>query len=112
MNNFKNLFATLSMVTLLSFSGFSIHTPNSSNPSSVQEQISDLLQGIEFTDVDEENTVLVDFILTDRNEIMILSTNSKNFDGIIKARLNYKKIKTQDLERNKTYTVPVRFAEV
>jgi len=112
MNNFKITFASVVLTAFLSLNIYATEvTPLSSNPASIQEQVSKYLQGIDFSGVDDETAILVDFIITDKNELMILSTNSEANDATIKARLNYKKLSSHDLERNKTYTLPIKYTK-
>ena len=42
-----------------------------------------------------------------QNEVIVVSTNNKDLDAIVKSTLNYKKIAVNELEYNKVYTVPV-----
>ncbi len=110
MKNLKNLISSLCVVLLVTTSSNLVTAaPFSTNPSSVQEQISAFLQGIDFNTVDEEKTILVDFLISDKNELMILSTNADNMDKLIKAKLNYKKLSSHELDRNKKYSIPIRF---
>lgn len=113
MKNLKNLFASLVLVLLLGLTtSIATAAPFSTNPTSVEEQISSFLQGIDFNTIDEEKTVLVDFLITDKNELMILSTNANNLDKMIKAKLNYKKLNGHKLDRNKKYSLPIKFRTV
>ena len=52
-------------------------------------------------------TVNVTFMITDNNEMIILSTDQENLDSRIKSTLNYKKLKSSDMKVNVTYTLPV-----
>jgi len=46
-------------------------------------------------------------MVNSNNEIIIISTDQKNLDSSIKSTLNYKKLKSSDMEVNVTYTLPV-----
>lgn len=55
----------------------------------------------------EEQNVSLTFMLTDKSEILVLSTNNEELDRSIKEILNYQKIAKKDLEAGKKYTLPV-----
>ncbi len=84
-------------------------TPNGHEPSSISKQVQAYLSGLDLGKLDEDKTVLVDFILNSKGEMMILSTNSKELDSALKARLNYKVLQSHKLNLNKTYTIPLKF---
>ena len=54
-------------------------------------------------------TIKVHFMITTKNEIVVLRTNDDDLDDRIKFGLNYKELKNQDLEVNKVYILPVSF---
>ena len=47
-------------------------------------------------------------MISSTGEIIVLSTNSEELDEELKSKLNYKKLKSVNLESFKTYTVPVK----
>jgi hypothetical protein len=59
----------------------------------------------------EEDTerVNVEFLVNANNEIVVLNVSESSFDYNIKSRLNYHKVETSDVIRNKIYSVPVVF---
>lgn len=105
MNFRKSWLLSFLFVGLFSFASIAA-TPIKEKPTSVNEQISKLLQGIE-KDVVNTVTLNVDFMLNDKSEIIVISTNDKNLDFNIKSKLNYKTLKAPSLENFKKYTVPV-----
>ena len=52
-------------------------------------------------------TVHVTFMVNEKNEIIVTSTDQENLDSTIKSTLNYKKLESTDMLVNKTYTLPV-----
>ncbi len=111
MKNTKSWFSLLSLALLcsLNLSASSVGTPENGNPSSISEQVQKYLQKIDLKNLDEEKTVLVDFMLNDRGEILILSTSDKTMDKTIKSSLNYKTVENHNLNLNSTYTLPIKF---
>ena len=49
----------------------------------------------------------ISFFINSQNEVIVVSTNNRDLDGVVKSTLNYKKIAVNELEYNKVYTVPV-----
>jgi len=113
MNLKKTCLAFFSACLLFIGSSFSAkageHLVEEHDPSTIYSQFQELLEGVELPSLNGESTVLVDFMLTARGEIIVLSTNDKSLDDLIKSKLNYKKLKKHDLTFNKTYTLPIVF---
>ena len=95
---------------LAAFTFVSLASTNaSSDPttSSVSE-ISSILQTTFSTiDVEDKAKLFVTFMLNDANEIIVLSTNTKKYDRVIKTSLNYKAIDATDLKKGEKYTLPI-----
>ena len=74
---------------------------------SISTQISKMLSDNSFSD---ELTAQIRFTLNSEGEIVVLSvdTDSTQFEGFVKSRLNYKKVDVDAIEEGKLYTVPVR----
>lgn len=53
--------------------------------------------------------VNINFLINNRNEIIVLSTTNENFDNAIKEVLNYRKVSINELKPNTVYTLPVVF---
>lgn len=110
MKNSKSLLSLLSLAFLISFNINAAElTPKGGEPTSISKQVQSYLTGINLDQIDDKKTVLVDFMLNSKGEIMILSTNSTKLDSAIKSRLNYKAITDHKLKINKTYTLPLKF---
>ena len=54
------------------------------------------------------STFNVSFMINGKNELIVVNTNNKNLDGMIKSAMNYKQIAVTDLEYGKIYTIPVK----
>ena len=82
----------------------------STNPetNSARFEIKKLIEKANLTsDIKNDVTVNVTFMVNSKNEIIIMSTDKKNLDSSIKSTLNYKKLKSSDMKVNVTYTLPV-----
>lgn len=53
----------------------------------------------------------IQFMVNDKNELVILRTNNEDLDGVVKSNLNYKMLKTQDVDRNTVYSIKVNITE-
>ncbi len=110
MKALKTLVGLLSLFFLFSFSVQATElTPKGHDTSSITKQVQAYLQGLDLNKIDDNTTILVDFMINPKGEIMILSTNSKEYDTVLKTRLNYKVLKNHKLNLNKTYTLPLKF---
>jgi hypothetical protein len=82
----------------------------STNPetNSARNEIKELIKKADLAENLKSNvTVNVKFMVNANNEIIVMSTDQKNLDSSIKSTLNYKKLKSSDMDINVTYTLPV-----
>lgn len=105
MKNLKMLFivAVFAMTNVLSAST----NPTKENPSSITEQVAELLKSPSFK-VEGEITATVSLMVNDNNEFVVVNVNSddERVQDFIKSRLNYKK--AQGISNKKSFEVPVR----
>lgn len=74
------------------------------------KEIKSLVQNINFDyEKLDQKTVKVHFMVNTSNELVVLRTNSKDIDRVIKYALNYKELKNRDLQYNKVYILPISF---
>jgi len=74
-----------------------------------RNEIKTLIQKADLaSNIKNDMTVNVTFMVNAKNEIIIMSTDQKSLDRSIKSTLNYKKLKSSDMKVNVTYTLPVR----
>ena len=59
------------------------------------------------TELTDDISFHVTFIVNKKNQIIILSTSNENYDHAIKRALNYKKLESTEFAVNTTYTLPV-----
>lgn len=107
----KNLvFSLLMSIAFVLPMSASIGDNESKFPEKAQTEINQLVSKIDF-DVDALNSekVKMYFIVNVKNEIVILKTNNENVDATLKNNLNYKALKSTDLEINKVYILPISF---
>ncbi len=102
-------------VFLFSFTLFSAHaSTNATDPGitlevSLQNQISDLLLNADFWESEDAGAVFqVRFMVSTDGELVVLGTDSEDYDKAIKSLLNYEKIEIEHSLHNKTFIVPVR----
>jgi len=97
---------TIAFFSFLTQWASAANTTNTAYPEGVQIQY--LLKNIDFDNyVEKETKMSITFFVNVQNEIIVVSTNNKKLDNVVKSSLNYKKIAIEELEYNKIYTVPV-----
>ena len=94
----------------------SLGTANASTTPEATTAVNEIKTFIQKADlastVDAETKVFVNFMVNDKNEIIVLSTDKTEMDSRIKSTLNYKKLKSSDMKINTTYTLPVVLKKV
>lgn len=78
----------------------------------LSEQIGKFLNSNSFSENQQGYQAQVLFMLNSDKEIIVLSVDTKEeeFEGFIKAKLNYKTVAINEYEEGKKYTVSVRIA--
>ncbi len=105
MKNLKNLVAVFVFILTTQFSNA---TDVASTKKAESAQIQTFLNSIDFTNYIKSDTKInISFFINSQNEVIVVATNNKDLDSVVKSTLNYKKIAVNDLEYNKVYTVPV-----
>lgn len=109
MKKSKVILLALAFVFAGSLTAFANTNPIS-NPSEIRDQIKNMVSTIDVSDmISDEERVEVQFIVNNNNEIIVLNVNDETFDGRIKQRLNYKKVDSEDVVKNKIYSLPIVF---
>lgn len=110
MKNFITGLATLCLVSLMTINSIAVTASEyNSDPITTSQQLLKYLQLIDISDLEEEKTVVVLFIINANNEILVLSTNDDEYDYRIKTGLNYKKLENCELSINTPYWIPIAF---
>ena len=105
MKSVKSFLTVLSFALIANFSN-AADLSNAKKPEGAQ--IQSMLNAIDFTDyVKGETRVNISFFINAQNEIIVVATNNRDLDNVVKSTLNYKKIAVNDLDYNRVYTVPV-----
>ena len=108
MNIRKSWLFSLLLVGFLSTAAFS-SSSNDFGPESLDTQIQKFLKGMDMDGVYLNETIHVDFMINEKSEIIVLSTDNTKLDSTLKSRLNYKVLKINDLDYLKKYTIPISF---
>ncbi len=105
MKNLKSLVAVFVFILMTQFANA---TDVASTKKAESAQIQTFLNSIDFTNYIKSDTKInISFFINSQNEVIVVATNNKDLDSVVKSTLNYKKIAVNDLEYNKVYTVPV-----
>ncbi|OQD42056.1 hypothetical protein [Croceivirga radicis] len=102
-------FATAMLFAVTSLSA------NTTEPISLAKQLSnEIHQMLDLNNFNIENdlTANVKFTINQDGEIVVLSvdTTDDSLERFVKSRLNYQKVKAEDVKEGRYYTVPVRIA--
>ncbi len=107
----KNILGLVLALALVSpIFGFSADLDKNTSNSKAISEIESIIQKIDFNmETLDVETVKVHFMVNTSNEIVVLRTNSKEVDKVLKSSLNYKSLENRDLEANKVYILPITF---
>lgn len=100
---------SISILSLLLILGSSNALMAGDNPTSWKTQMMEYLAKMDVQADEVPDKIIVDFMITENGEIIVLSTSDKSLDALMKAKLNYKKLTTEDLEIGKKYSLPIVF---
>lgn len=56
----------------------------------------------------KDNSVKVQFMINEENELIVLRTDNPELDYIVKARLNYSEVDTTDVKKNSFYSISIK----
>lgn len=104
------LLAMFVLGTGVSFAANNLESEPTTSSSLVQE-IKSLLKSPKFDFADNKETkAMVSFTINNKNEIVVISVDSKNelVEGFVKTRLNYKKLNNKSLLKGKIYKMPLK----
>ncbi len=107
MKSIKTALALLAII-ISTFNFAHANTPESTPESPIVKEIKNLLKSQEFTNVNQDETVYVSFMVNNNKELMVLNTTSNKYDSSIKHALNYEKIEAE-CQPMKSYVVPIKF---
>ena len=102
MNQLKLVFG-ICLLFLFTQSGISSNNPKLK---AVQTELVSLLNQTQFEQGKVE-TIYVNFIINQKGEVVVVSTNDEKNDQILKNAINYHKLKATGYEVNKLYTLPI-----
>lgn len=113
MLNTKKIMKKVTILLAMAVLGMNLSfasNPESKPASQVSLEIKELLKApkLNFKE-NQEATALVMFTLNNNNEIVVVDVDSKvdQIESFVKARLNYKKLKTKTLLKGKIYKMPL-----
>lgn len=110
MKKLKSIIVILAISIATTFSV----SANEVNPSKItkhlRNQIVSLLGEKVSLEIEKTGTAEVSFLINNKNEIVIISVDSKlsSFNSFVKNKLNYKKINTKGISRGEIYRMPIK----
>ena len=100
----------LSCLTILSMAGV-VPASNTmvSHEQELRSEIASLVNRLDFEefDIEEDQRIVITFLVNRDNQIVILNTNNQQFDQYFKEKLNYRTLRHSSSKPNQIYTVPI-----
>ena len=113
--NLKKSVFSLALAATLCAPSFAnpVNSGTDKSTKSITTDIRDMIQrmDIDFSIMDTK-TIKIKFMVNDKNEIIIISTDKTDLDSAIKSALNYKEVSDKGLKPYSVYVVPVTFEKV
>ena len=103
----KNSFLLSLVFVALCFTA-SIANPIDRVNNDLQEKVKKVLTNFDFEEF-EGQTLKIRFMINDKDEFIVVSTDDEKLDDRIKSALNYMKIDRENLHHFEVYVLPVRF---
>jgi len=96
------------LIAVFTFFTLASATASTGPTATASSEIRNILQ-ISFSDmnIEESAKVYVTFMLTEKNEVIVLKTNNTDYDSVIKSSLNYKQLESKNLTKGETFTLPI-----
>ncbi len=85
-------------------------TTPSETVDSMEKQLTEMIQNSKFykTVELEDATIMVKFTINEDNEVIVLSTDSYDYDSKIKSLLNYRNLDLDENITSKVFILPIR----
>jgi len=108
------VFQVIALIALLAIANAATASNKPGDNTPLNTQISSLVGTPDLTSAGSfEDVISVTFMINHNNEIVVIETNTENevIDAMLKSRLNYKHIDSQNVAFNKIYTLPLRIVK-
>ena len=110
MKNFKTSIAVFTLALLTTFSVAANETnPTSKSKEILRGKIVSLIGKTVPVEINKKSiSAEVSFVLSDNNELVVLSVKSENkaIDAFVKSKLNYKKVYVAGIKKGEVYKMP------
>jgi len=110
MKNVKIFISAIVLTLFVSATAMASTTTETTSKNKLRTELIKLLGDYEFSFNQKTLTANISFIVNDKNEVVILSVNSKdeNILSYVKRKLNYKKINCSGITKGKIYVMPLK----
>ena len=114
MRNLKSIIAILAISLATTFSTTATEKDNDKESKKVTQELrTEIVSFLGSTvqlDIKKSSVAEISFMVNNKNEIVVISVDSKEreFQSIVKNKLNYKKIDVKGAKRGEIYRVPVK----
>lgn len=109
MNNLKTIITVIAISLSTVFSVAATEKNPTNNKKELRTEIVSLLGDKIPLEIKTLQTAQISFVVNNKNEVVVLSVNSKlkGFTNYAKRKLNYKKINTKNLKKGEVYMMPI-----
>ena len=110
MRNLKSIITIIAISLATTFSTAATEKESSKITKKLRTEIVSMLGNKIQVEVKENTLAEISFIVNNKNEVVIVSVDSKveEFNFFVKKKLNYKKINTKGLKKGEIYIIPVK----
>ncbi|WP_442266245.1 hypothetical protein ACSIGC_00595 [Tenacibaculum sp. ZS6-P6] len=108
----KNLIILIALLSSTLTFANDITIPSKELKKELRTEIVKLLNN-EKPDINLDFTVKVDFMINEKNEIVIIDINTSDtvIESFVKRKLNYKAIQASTISKGKIYQLPIKFVK-
>ncbi|MBA4746464.1 MAG: hypothetical protein H2058_14510 [Muricauda sp.] len=101
---------SVALALFATMSAFATEGKKPMKANNLSGQIYEMLKENQFNADDKEMTAEVRFIVNEKGELVVLSVETKDeiLEGFVKNRLNYKKVKLDNVAPGRVYELPLR----
>ncbi|QTE23193.1 hypothetical protein [Polaribacter cellanae] len=112
MKNFKSIIAiiAISLSTVFSATANNVDPKTNKETKTLRTEMFGFIGKNISVEIKKTTTAEVLFIINNKDEVVVLSVNSKNpeLNSFLKNKLNYKKIVTKNVIKGKIYKMPLK----
>ncbi|MHB0756140.1 hypothetical protein [Polaribacter sp. M15] len=110
MRNLKSIIAIIAITLATTFSANATEKKPSKITTQLRTELVAMLGNKVQVQLQESTSGEISFMVNNKNEIVIISVDSKvkEFNTMVKSKLNYKKVNVKGVKKGEIYKIPVK----